>query len=1584
MEEQERYVPGAGLRETQYEHLHRYALAQRLADGRDVVDLGCGEGYGAHRLSLVARSVRAVDLSAEAVAAARVRYAAPQLSFLVADATRTGLADASADLVVAFEIYEHLEDPGALLAEAHRLLRPGGLLLVSTPNRAIYSEARGYQNPFHRNEADRQEFLAALAAHFKHIRLHGQRIVRLSAIWSQDGPDGPADLPAGALDDVPPVYLLGLCGDGPLPDLQARSWWLDPHELLDTEASELVVARATIAAKDEELALARATIAAKDAELREAAGTIQDKDVELERARSAIADLQGQVAAAREHIERGEVEAGQARDAVEGLRRDLAAAAAVRELREAELREARERIRAMEAEAERQRTLLQEREAQALRAQETVDTLVREGAQAAGVAEQLRGLVGHLEELRASLASLTALLPAGGANRWDGLASAIEDAVRNLQLAGAPPNPAPANPAPAVRMASGLPVQVIGQVEEPAGAVRRHGELVVSGWAFCPFAPLDRITVRWSGRVVAVAEQGLQRPDVYTAHPLPAALASGFRARFGAHLVPRWARRVEVVAEVGRRRVLIGTVAFVPRPLLPLRAVRSLRGTLRVGLDYARQGRIPRNPRAWPKLVRSAWRFWRAGLASDAVAARQLAAYDAYGEWLRGHVLTSAKRRALVAERSAFTVTPRISVVVAVHNVGEQWLRSCLDSVVDQTYDQWELCVADDCSTAEHVRPVLREYAERLGAERFRLVLLDTPHHISRAINAAAAAASGEYLAFLDHDDELTLDALQVMVREMQQSRADLYYSDDDKVDANGGRYAPQFKPDWSPELLLSYSYISHLLLMRTELFRSLEGFREGFEGSQDYDLLLRAAERSPRVVHIPRILYHWRALPQSTAASTSAKSYSLETGRRAVSEALVRRGLRGEVTQPRFAREAGLGIFRIDYAGIPEPLVSIIIPTHNGRFLERCIESLQEHTDYSNYEIIVADNLSDEPRTVDYLAGLKHKVLRIAHPESGRFSFAYVNNQAAAHASGEYLLFLNDDTEALEPRWLRAMVGVLQNPEVGAVGAKLLYPDRRIQHAGVLLGGGARGLARHAFRLAGGDYGGYLSFAQVMRNYSAVTAACLLTRRGLFEELGGFDEARFAVAYNDVDYCLRVCERGLRVVYQPDAALLHHEGISRGYRDDPREEAAFEEMWVSGRRDPYDNENLRQDSDLFEIQAGHLDPPVWRRPAHVALIGHNLNVEGAPLFQYNIAKELAAAGWACDVLSPQEGPLQRRYAAAGITPRIFSHPLVGATNAAMLRERFGRLGEEWRGAGVDVVHANTLHGYWAVLAARAAGLPSVWSIHESVDPREYFRQLPGFTYELALDALDSADRVVFVADATRRIFTEAVGRPFRLITVPNGLDVARVERFCAGTSRAQARQALGAAEGRFVWLIVGTTAPRKGQLYFVQAAAQALSRREGRDCEFWIVGARESPYLAEVRQAIAASPDPSRFRVVDETPDVYPYYRAADGFVCASLEESLPAVVLEAFAFELPLVSTDVFGIPEMVRREVDGLLVAPQDPTALADAMLRVLRDPDAARARAASGRGRLQKFCLTEMVRAYGDLFLQMVESGGMQYD
>lgn len=1522
-------MPGVGLPETQYEHLHRYAFAQALAAGKDVVDLGCGEGYGAHRLSQVARSVCAVDLSADVIGAARVRYAAPRLVFRTADATCTGLEAGSADLVVAFEIYEHLEDPASLLVEACRLLRPNGVLLVSTPNRAVYSDARGYRNPFHPHEANREEFTTALRTHFRHVRLHGQRIVRLSAIWGQVDGNGPFVMLGEELPDVPPIYLLAVCSDAPVPDLPARSLWLDPLEVLDAEASEIVIARATIAAKDEEINVARSTIAGKDVELRVAAATIAAKDEEISRVWAAIEDQQHQVKAAEEVIDLTAAEAERARDAAEALRQEVATTTATRELREAELRETRERAFALEAEVERLCGFLNTKDEQIARLQGTLDAVVREGAYSSGrVAEQLKSVSEQVEDDAAAL-------------------------------------------------------RVVGTIEEPGGVVRRHGEIVITGWAFSPDRPLDRVTVRWAWRTVAIAERGLPRPDVHTAHPLAVALDCGFCARFGAHLVPSFASGVRIVAEAGRHRATVGTVSFLRRPPLALRALRSLRTTVRLASAYARQGRIPRNPLAWPRLLRTGLRFWRAGIASDDVGTREVAAYDAFEQWMSTHSLTPTRMRALTVEHAGFTVTPLISVVVAVHNVAEEWLRKCLDSVSDQTYGNWELCVADDCSTAPHVRPVLEEYAERLGEDRFRLVLLDTPHHISRAINAAAARARGEYLAFVDHDDELTIDALQVMVREMQQTQADVYYSDDDKIDADGRRYAPQFKPDWSPELLLSYAYVSHLLLMQTELFRSLGGFREGFEGSQDYDLLLRAAERSPRVVHVARILYHWRALPQSTAASTSAKSYSLDAGRRAVAEALKRRGLQGEVTQPRFAYEAGLGIFHIEYKGIPEPLVSIIIPTHNGRLLERCIASLKI-TDYSNYEVVIADNLSDDPGVLDYLDHLAHKVVRIGNPENGRFSFSYINNQAVRHASGAYLLFLNDDTEVLDSGWLRSMVGVLQIPEVGVVGAKLIYPDRRIQHAGVLVGGGPRGLARHAFRLAGGDWGGYLSYAQVMRNYSAVTAACLLTRRDLFEKLGGFDEARFAVAYNDVDYCLRVRDHGLRVVYQPDAVLLHHEGLTRGYRDDPREEAAFEEIWVRGRRDPYDNENLRLDSDLFEIDPGHLDPPVWRRPVRLAMVGHNLNVEGAPLFQYNLAKELVAQGWMCEVLSPQAGPLEDRYAAVGIRPQILDHPLVGASSTVLLRERLRRIGEGWRRAGVEVVHANTLHGYWAVLAAQTAGLPSVWSIHESVDPREYFRQLPTFTYDLALDALDAANRVVFVADATRKMFVEGTARPFRLITIPNGLDMQRVERFCAGTSRAQARAALGVAQERFIWLIVGTTAPRKGQLYFVQAASHLLGQPEGRTCEFWIVGGRESPYLAEVRRVIADSPDPSRFRVVDETPDVYPYYRAADGFVCASLEESLPAVVLEAFAFRLPLVSTDVYGIPEMARHDIDGLLVGARDPAALADGMLRVLRDPDGARARVASGYGRLQKFCLTEMVRAYSDLFLQMAEAGGVQDD
>ena len=392
-------------------------------------------------------------------------------------------------------------------------------------------------------------------------------------------------------------------------------------------------------------------------------------------------------------------------------------------------------------------------------------------------------------------------------------------------------------------------------------------------------------------------------------------------------------------------------------------------------------------------------------------------------------------------------------------------------------------------------------------------------------------------------------------------------YTDEDKLEPTGQRVEPFFKPDWSPDLLLSMNYITHLSVFRRSLLEEIGGFRPGLDGSQDYDLLLRFSERARRIAHISQILYHWRKIPGSAAASAVAKPLAYEAGRRAIEDAVNRRGYEAHVANVR------PGLYSVRYKLRDTPLVSIIIPTRDRwPLLRECLRSIEEKTRYSSYEIIVLDNDSTEPETLKGLDAIADTCQVYSYP--GIFNFSALSNFGAAKASGEYFVFLNNDTQVIEGDWLTAMLEHAQRPEVGAVGAKLTYPDGRIQHAGVVLGVG--GVADHAFKGLPRDEFTYFAFANVVRNCSAVTAACMMMPRPVFEEIRGFDE-RLPVALNDVDLCLRLRQRGYLIVYTPFALLYHHESGTRGRLCPPEDEKLVWAAWgdVIRKGDPYYNPNL-------------------------------------------------------------------------------------------------------------------------------------------------------------------------------------------------------------------------------------------------------------------------------------------------------------------------------------------------------------------------------------------------------------------------
>lgn len=534
----------------------------------------------------------------------------------------------------------------------------------------------------------------------------------------------------------------------------------------------------------------------------------------------------------------------------------------------------------------------------------------------------------------------------------------------------------------------------------------------------------------------------------------------------------------------------------------------------------------------------------------------------------------------------SFKYKPQISIITPVYNVDEIWLEKAIYSVINQVYENWELCLVDDASTKMHIRKVLEKHAKH--NYRIKVKYLKENLGISGASNEALSLATGEFIGLLDHDDELPINALFEVVKLLQEHpEADMIYSDENKIDINGKRSEPYFKPDWSPDLFLSNMYTCHFGVYRKKIIDEIGGFRKGYEGSQDYDLVLRFAERTDKIYHIPKILYHWRKIPNSTAVRYEAKGYADTNARKALEDSLERRKINGEVLLGKFPSS-----FRIKRDIIGTPRVSIIIPTKDHiDVLRKCIESIEKKTSYKNYEIIIIDNNSKDHQTIDYLETIsKAPNIRTLKYEDS-FNFSAINNFTARNSNGEYLLFLNNDTEVISDEWLSAMLEHSQRKEVGAVGGMLLYPNGTIQHAGVIIGLG--GVAGHSHKYIPKDNPGYMLRPHLVHNLSAVTAACMMLRKDVFEEVGGFDE-NLAVAFNDVDLCLKIREKGYLIVYTPYAELYHHESLSRGYEDNPEKQKRFlkevkyiREKWkqVINKGDPYYNPNLTLEREDFSIR---------------------------------------------------------------------------------------------------------------------------------------------------------------------------------------------------------------------------------------------------------------------------------------------------------------------------------------------------------------------------------------------------------------
>lgn len=547
---------------------------------------------------------------------------------------------------------------------------------------------------------------------------------------------------------------------------------------------------------------------------------------------------------------------------------------------------------------------------------------------------------------------------------------------------------------------------------------------------------------------------------------------------------------------------------------------------------------------------------------------------------------------------------PLVSIITPTYNTDVKYLKKMLDSVLAQTYINWELCIADDASSNKETLQVLQEYEKTY--KNIKVTYRTENGHISEASNSALELAHGEYVAFLDHDDTLAPNALYEMVKKLNENQElKLIYSDEDKIDEDGKRHNPHFKSGWNPDMFFSQNYICHLVCIKKEIVESVGGFRKGYEGSQDYDLLLRIVDKlqDSEIDRIEKVLYHWRAIKGSTAYGSGEKNYAHEAGLKALQDHF-------EKIDTNITVEDGLlpNTYKVNYpichsqrphrhsqldweSKTNYPLVSILIPTRDGYdILKKCVESIFDKTTYPNYEIIILDNETTCQKTLNYFKKLKsnHNVTILEYHKP--FNYSAINNFGVKHAKGEVIVLVNNDVEVISLNWLTEMVSHALRSDIGAVGAKLYYEDDTVQHAGVVLGIG--GVAGHSHKYFQKKADGYFSRLKIIQNYSAVTAACLVVRKKLFEEVDGLEEQNLKVAFNDVDFCLKLKDKGYRNLWTPYAELYHYESKSRGVEDTPQKVERFnkevrymQDKWKQTlNEDKYYNKNLTLKHEDFSL----------------------------------------------------------------------------------------------------------------------------------------------------------------------------------------------------------------------------------------------------------------------------------------------------------------------------------------------------------------------------------------------------------------
>ena len=916
---------------------------------------------------------------------------------------------------------------------------------------------------------------------------------------------------------------------------------------------------------------------------------------------------------------------------------------------------------------------------------------------------------------------------------------------------------------------------------------------------------------------------------------------------------------------------------------------------------------------------------------------------DRYAQWIAEHEPDAA---ALEEQRhAAATLTDRakISLLVPVYNTPRNFLEEMLASIAAQTYDEWEICIVDGGSDDTQTIETLARWEKR--EPKLRVLRLNENLGIAENTNRALELSTGDFVACVDHDDVLAPFAMYELARAIAAAPdADLFYSDEDRLGVDGKRHSPFFKPEWSPELLCSFMYIGHLTAYRRSLLIELGGFRKEFDLSQDYDLAFRASERARDIRHIPHVLYHWREHPAS--GNMGGKPDARKSNLAALADAMRRRNLPADVIEHPTANRARLKIAQW-------PRVSIIVPTDSPTRAQICLSELPASTKYPDLEIVIVTN-SKLADTLEILrpASASTRLVRYDKP----FNFSDKCNAGAEAATGERVIFFNDDVEAMQPDWIQNVIEQLENPEVGAVSPKLLYESGKIQHAGLVMG--VRGLAGTAFHQWAADSTDYFNMAQSLRDVSVLSGACLAMRRDDFLRLGGFDAVNTPIAHSDIDLCFRIRDAGMRCVYTPFATLRHAGHVSIAVDEKERVARAKDKAsifllkrWAGYTTyDPYFTENMRTwlyaDSPTPVQMFGRNEPAIRSTELDVLFASHDLTYSGAPLMLLHAALWCRKQGSFVVVMSPTDGPLREKVVDAGVP--VIVDPLVSTGH-----ESFTNFARDF-----DVVVANTILSSATVRAVHGHGVPVLWWLHEPPSVGEHFIGL-----NATLRAtLPLADRLIVPAEATAKFYRAFTDEP--VVPLHNGIP---------GNGEV-ASPAISGSSSPLRFLLLASIEPRKGQDIFVEAIS-LLPPAVQKAARFELAGRVLDPEFGAKVKALGASSPNLEISGRANHAEAMELVRAADVVICASRDEAMPLTILEGMSLGKAVIATAVGGAAECIRDGEDGLLVKSEAPEEMAAAMRRLIENPTFVRQLGANARATYEaRFT----VRRFGNEFLSLLRA------